>query len=64
MSQSNGLPTTTQPELSSVPDINDADEQLRLALELSRQQEEDDAKRRKQEEEELELILKLSLQEK
>ncbi|CAG2227070.1 ANKRD13 [Mytilus edulis] len=35
----NGLPTTTQPELISVSDISsDVDEELRVALEISRQQ--------------------------
>ncbi|XP_071179075.1 ankyrin repeat domain-containing protein 13D-like [Mytilus edulis] len=61
----NGLPTTTQPELISVSDISsDVDEELRVALEISRQQIEDDANRRKQEEEQLEMILKLSITEK
>ncbi|VDI69031.1 Hypothetical predicted protein [Mytilus galloprovincialis] len=61
----NGLPTTTQPELISVSDISsDVDEELRVALEISRQQIEEDANRRKQEEEQLEMILKLSITEK
>lgn len=59
---SNGEDIITEPEF--LVDVSDIDEQLRIALELSKQQVEDDAKRRKQEEEELEMILKLSITEK
>lgn len=61
---SNGIPTTTQPVISSVADVSDVDQQLRMALELSKQQVHDDEIRRKKEEEELEMILKLSITEK
>lgn len=44
--------------------INEDENQLRVAMELSRRQQEEDEKRRKQEEEELEIILKLSLTDK
>lgn len=61
---SNGFPTTTQPEISSVANVSDVDQQLHMALELSKQQVHDDEIRRKKEEEELEMILKLSITEK
>ena len=44
--------------------INEDENQLRVAMELSRRQQDEDEKRRKQEEEELEMILKLSLTDK
>jgi hypothetical protein len=44
--------------------VSDVDQQLHMALELSKQQVHDDEIRRKKEEEELEMILKLSITEK
>ena len=41
--------------------INEDENQLRVAMEMSRRQQEEDEKKRKQEEEELEMILKLSV---
>lgn len=54
----------TPSDNGSSPGYEVEDEQLRIAMEMSRKQQEEDDRRRQQEDEELELILKLSLTDK
>ena len=58
-----GTNNSTHPQRPSTL-INEDENQLRVALEMSRRQQEEDEKKRKQEDEELEMILKLSMTDK